>query len=304
MPEWDADVMVDETLVRALLDEQFPELEGSTARLLAEGWDNAVWLVEEQWAFRFPRREIAVPLLAREIAIAPRLAPLVPVPIPTPTFLGQPGPLYPWPFVGGSFIPGREAGDAGLHEDERDVLAAQLGAFLRVLHSPEVAETADPDRILATDPLRRADMSLRVQRTRDRLAKLERRGLWSAPDAVETILASAELLPPAEASSLVHGDLHFRHLLVDGGELTGVIDWGDMCRADPSVDLLLSWSYFGPSERSALVDAYGPISDERLLRARVLAIFICAILAEYGTHEGLASITNESLAGLERALVD
>ena len=60
MPEWDAEIVVDEALVRVLLAEQFPELDASSARLLGEGWDNSVWVVEERWAFRFPRREIAI----------------------------------------------------------------------------------------------------------------------------------------------------------------------------------------------------------------------------------------------------
>jgi aminoglycoside phosphotransferase (APT) family kinase protein len=49
VPDWDADVAIDASLVRALLEEQFPELDASSARLLAEGWDNAVWVVEERW---------------------------------------------------------------------------------------------------------------------------------------------------------------------------------------------------------------------------------------------------------------
>ena len=68
MPEWDADFDVDEALARSLIEEQFPRLDASSARLVGSGWDNAVWLVEEKWAFRFPRREIAVPLVARELA--------------------------------------------------------------------------------------------------------------------------------------------------------------------------------------------------------------------------------------------
>jgi hypothetical protein len=70
--EWDADVELDARLVRALLAEQYPDLDASSARLLAEGWDNAVWVVEERLAFRFPRREIAVPLVARELGVCPR----------------------------------------------------------------------------------------------------------------------------------------------------------------------------------------------------------------------------------------
>ena len=42
MPEWDAEVEVDGTLVRALLAEQFPELDADSARRHGEGWDNSV----------------------------------------------------------------------------------------------------------------------------------------------------------------------------------------------------------------------------------------------------------------------
>ena len=84
VPEWDPDVEIDEALVRALLADQFSELDATSARLLGEGWDNSVWVVEEEWAFRFPRRAIAIPGVERELAVLPRLAPLLPVPIPSP----------------------------------------------------------------------------------------------------------------------------------------------------------------------------------------------------------------------------
>ncbi len=54
MPEWDAEVVVDEELVRALLGEQFPGLDASSARLLGEGWDNSVWVVEEHVGVPLP----------------------------------------------------------------------------------------------------------------------------------------------------------------------------------------------------------------------------------------------------------
>jgi hypothetical protein len=36
----------------------------------------------------------------------------------------------------------------------------------------------------------------------------------------------------------------------------------------------------------------------------VLAIFLCAVLALYGTHEGMDSVKREALAGLDRALAN
>ena len=114
MPEWDAEVTVDGVLVRSLLSEQFPELDARSARLLGEGWDNSVWVVEESWAFRFPRRAIAIPGVEREISVLPRLAPLLPAPIPEPRFVGTPSERFPWPFFGAPLLAGREPADADL----------------------------------------------------------------------------------------------------------------------------------------------------------------------------------------------
>ena len=137
MPEWDAEVVVDEALVRALLAEQFPELDASSVRLLGEGWDNSVWVVEDMWTFRFPRRGIAIPGVERELVVLPRLAPLLPVPVPEPRFVGVPSERFPWPFFGAALLGGLEVADAGLSEDARSELGAELGRFLRGLHDIE-----------------------------------------------------------------------------------------------------------------------------------------------------------------------
>ena len=98
-------------------------------------------------------------------------------------------------------------------------------------------------------------------------------------------------------------DLHFRHLLVNGCAASGVIDWGDVCRADPAIDLPLFWSFVPSEGRSAFLDAYGPVNETQLLRARVLSIQLCAVLAHYGHDEGQAEILRAALDGLERVLV-
>jgi aminoglycoside phosphotransferase (APT) family kinase protein len=295
--EWSADVTVDEPLVRRLIAGQFPEVELATLRPFAEGWDNAVWLVDERWAFRFPRRRIAIPGVERELAVLPALAPRLPVGIPAPVFAGRPALGYPWPFFGAELLPGVEAGDAALDDEARVRLAPALGGFLRVLHDAEV------DDALPIDPNRRSDTPYRVKMTVDRIAELEQEGVWHAPPTVAELFAQAEALPATTDAVLCHGDLHFRHLLVDSsGTLTGVIDWGDLCRADPAIDLSLLWSFFPPAGRAAFLDAYGELRDDQLVRARLLAVNLCVILAAYGHHEGMAGVKREALEGLERAL--
>ena len=307
MPQWDADVVVSEELVRGLLAEQFPELDSDSARPLAEGWDNSVWLVEDRLAFRFPRRAVAAPLVEREVAVLPRLAPLLPVRVPEPVCIGLPSDRYPWAFFGCPLLPGRELAEAGLADEDRIEVGAALGRFLRVLHASETLEVADPDRTLPVDPNHRADMAVRVGRTREQLAALARVGMWSAPPTVEHVLDDAERLParaaPGSQQALCHGDLHLRHALVDGGALSGVIDWGDVCVADPAVDLVLYWSFLPPGGRAAFVAEYGEVGPDGLLRARILGLFLCAILALYARDVGNASLEREALAGLDRVLV-
>jgi aminoglycoside phosphotransferase (APT) family kinase protein len=282
-------VTVDEPLARRLLHAQFPELAGAPIRLLSEGWDSTVFLVDETWAFRFPRREIVVPALEVELAILPRLAPALPVAVPVATHVGRPGEGFPWPWSGAPLIPGAEATGTG----DRGALAPQLARALRALHAADVGP-------LRRDLNARADMQRRVPFTRERLAEI--RELWTAP--VDRILEAAEGLSAPGASAVCHGDLHFRHLIVERGELRGLIDWIDICFDDPAIDLQLYWSFFEPAERKGFAAAYGPLDEATLLRARVIALFLNAMLLQYGTAEGHTEVAREARASLERTVLD
>jgi aminoglycoside phosphotransferase (APT) family kinase protein len=120
MPEATPERTVDEKLVRRLLAEQFPGLGIVSLAPFAEGFDNVLWLVNGGQVFRFPRREAALPGLAREIALLPHLAGLVPVPVPRPEWVGRPSEGFPWPFFGSRLLPGRESSEAGLDDEARE----------------------------------------------------------------------------------------------------------------------------------------------------------------------------------------
>jgi aminoglycoside phosphotransferase (APT) family kinase protein len=300
MHEWSPELVVDEALARRLIATSFPDVDPGRLTLLAQGWDNALWIGDDGWAFRFPQRELGVRGLEREIEVLPRLAPLLPLPIPGPILLGAASGDYPWPYFGFRLLPGREAAVAALDDDARVRLARPLAAFLRALHDLGTRAVANLE--LPLDPLGRGDPAVRVPRIRQRLVELEQMGLGPAAEAFEPLLAAAIALPPSRETVLVHGDLHARHVLVDpDGAPTGVIDWGDLCLADPSVDLSIIWSLLSPPARRAFEATYGPIDDATHVRARMLAVHLCATLAAYGRVEALPALERESLAGLERA---
>jgi aminoglycoside phosphotransferase (APT) family kinase protein len=246
MPEATPERTLDEKLVRRLLAEKFPGLEIASLAPFAEGFDNVIWLVNGEQVFRFPRREAALPGVAREIALLAHLAALVPVPVPRPEWVGRPSERFPWPFFGGRLLPGRESSEAGLEAEARAALAEPLGRFLRALHSPATLAGLPGAEALPYDPAGRSDMNLRVRRARAAFGDLQRLRLWSPTSTVLEQLALARGLPAPQERVLVHGDLHFRHLLVEGRSLTRVIDWGDLCLGAPAMDLQIAGSFFPP----------------------------------------------------------
>jgi aminoglycoside phosphotransferase (APT) family kinase protein len=282
VPEWDAELVVDAALARRLVAGQFPDFADAPLALLSEGWDNTVWRSGE-WVFRFPRRAVVVPGLRREIAVLPGLE--LPLAVPRPELIGEPAEGFPFPWCGARFLPGREP--LGLSEAQRDRLGRPLAEFLRALH-------AQPAGGLPVDANARADMARRVPMLRAALAELNE-------PAPEDVLSAALELPPSAPRGLAHGDLHLRHLLVDdAGAPTAVIDWIDVCRGDPGIDLPLYWCLLTPSAREDFRAAY-PVTDEQLLRGRVLALFLCAILARYARDVGDRALEAEALAGLRRS---
>jgi aminoglycoside phosphotransferase (APT) family kinase protein len=318
--QWQAEVDVTPRLAADLIRDQFPDVGASQVAVLATGWDNVAFLVDGQWLFRFPRRAVAVPGAQREIAVLPRLAPRLPLPIPDPQFIGQPSARYPWPFFGARLLPGRELSDSGLPDSRRSAAAVAVGHFLRLLHDPGVVAAVD-GADLPVDPMQRASAPVRAGKARDVLDRLVHRGIWPGDSHLSQFLDQAErpaagtgsaaqvAAAPEPASGrgplvVCHGDLHVRHLLVDrDGAATGVIDWGDLCLADPAVDLSIAYFGFAGQARADLLSAYGrPVGPQRELAARAVAVSLAASLAEYAADDGRPQLLQECVAGLRRAV--
>ena len=84
--------------------------------------------------------------------------------------------------------------------------------------------------------------------------------------------------------------------------MSGVIDWIDICRGDPGIDLGVYWSFVPREGRAGFAAEYGPIEPDTLLRARVLALFLCATLAVWGRAQRDAALERGSVAALDRAV--
>src|SRR5262249_40103269 len=94
----DAEIPIDATTVHALLRAQMPDLADGRIAVLAEGWDTMPFRLGDDLLVRLPRRAIVGTQIVNEHVWLPRLAPLLPLPIPAPVRMGAPHADYPWPW--------------------------------------------------------------------------------------------------------------------------------------------------------------------------------------------------------------
>ena len=283
--------------MRELIAAEFPSLAPVRAELLGYGWDNAAFLVNGEYVFRFPRRTIAVPLIRSELAALPRIAPILPVPIPVPSFAGSPSTGYPWPFAGYSLLCGTPLDAKRPSARERALLAPALGSFLRALHgAPTHAAAAS---VLGGDVIGRLDHAKRLPQARTRFADAAAAGVFADGDVFITAM---ERLAPSDApptAVVVHGDLYARHLLVDdAGALAGVIDWGDIHLGDPALDLAAAKLVLPVSELDAFRAHYGSIDATTWDRATYRAIHHAALELAYGIDRNDRDLVDAALFAL------
>jgi aminoglycoside phosphotransferase (APT) family kinase protein len=305
MSEWKPERVVDPDRARRLIEHQFPQLGPVAPVPVGSGWDNAVFQINGGWYFRFPQRQIAVAGVHREMQCLPILSNLL-TGIARPEFLGQPEADFPWPFFGYRPIPGQELCAVDLSAKHRQFLARPVAQFLRKLHAAPIAQSVGP--LLPADPLGRLDFSKRLAQTRERFARRKARYGTALPlvaDQVDRVLdptANWERLAP---TAVAHGDFHFRHLILSGdAHLAGVIDWGDLHRNDPAVDLQIAWSLFPSVARREFWAEYGAVSEAQLTQSRALALFLALILFEYATEEKLDGVRREAGRSLEYLVQD
>ena len=290
-----AEVDVDETMVRRLLEEQCPDLAPLPLAPLASGWDNAVFRLGEDLLVRLPRRAASAPLVEHEQRWLPMLAPHLPLPIPTPVRAGRPSEAvgYPWSWSVCPWFPGSIAGVRP--PDDLEDAARTLGAFVGALQAVPASPDVPPNPFRGV-PLaeRDASMRARVEQLGDLVDGPRVLSRWNELSAVPSWTGAPRWL---------HGDLHPANVLVHDGRLSAVIDFGDLTAGDPASDLFAAWLLFPPLLRPTFRETVGGIDDDTWLRAEGWALLMSiAYLANSADNPLMTSIGRTALDELtERA---
>ena len=291
---WTPERVVDADEARALIAAAGWDLELRSIEPLGQGFDNTAFVVDGAWVVRFPRRQVAAPLLLSEVALLPWLAPRVPLAVPVPCLVGQPSERFAWTFPGYRLLAGRTASAADLRDDRRLAAAPVVARFLAALHALPIDEARA--RGATGDLFAKLDVVPRIARARRDLAAAEGRGLVDAAalDRLEPVFAAAATVDARRPAALVHGDLYAQHVLVDAaGAPTAVIDWGDVHVGDPALDLAFAWLFLPPAGRAAFRAAYGPIDDDTWRLARFRAVCHLAVDLVYAVEAGEPDLSRE-----------
>jgi aminoglycoside phosphotransferase (APT) family kinase protein len=296
---WEPEQLVEPEKALRLIQEQFPELNAKEIFFLGAGWDNTAYLINQKWIFRFPRRQISVPLLQAEIQTLPKLALRLPTPIPTPQWIGKPTPEFTWPFAGYPILPGITACHANLTNEERISLAVPIAQFLKALHAVPI--TILSETTIFGDNLGRIDPASIIERIKPVFDDLEKLHLLENRDKLERIIDRAILLPRPELTKLVHGDFYLRHILLnDEHHLAGVIDWGDIHVGNEAIDLAIAHAFLPKEAHAAFKEAYGPITDRTWQLAELRAIYSSAYILLFGHHKPDPDLMREGSRSLHQ----
>lgn len=271
-------VRIDEALVRRLLAAQFPEWAGLPVTKLPAGNDNRSFRLGETMLARLPSHARYAAQAHKEQRWLPLLAPHLPLPIPAPLAIGAPGEGYPWPWQVLAWIDGETAAAAPPSDLTR--FALDLANFLAALQRIDASDgpAAGPHSFWRGGPLATYDAE-----TRAAIAALGERIDAAAATAMwEAALTARWTGPPV----WFHGDVAPGNLLVQGGRLAAVIDFGCCGVGDPACDLVIAWTCLDEAARAAFRAAL-PLDEACWARARGWALWkaLIVLAGRAGAHE-------------------
>jgi aminoglycoside phosphotransferase (APT) family kinase protein len=235
---------IDVALVQRLVTAQFPQWADLPIRPVERsGWDNRTFHLGQSMTVRLPSAAAYAPQVQKEHEWLPRLAPLLPLAIPVPLAMGEPADGYPWRWSIYQWLDGEPAA-SGRITDLRE-FATRLAEFLVALQRIDASGGPAPG---PHNFYRGGSLTIYDAETRQAIAALD----GSIDTDAVTAVWDAALGATWHGSPVwLHGDVAAGNLLVDGGRLSAVIDFGSSGVGDPACDLSIAWTFFGGESRDA-----------------------------------------------------
>jgi aminoglycoside phosphotransferase (APT) family kinase protein len=269
MPNIDM-VRINVALVRQLIATQFPEWADLPIKPVEySGWDNRTFHLGEHMTVRLPSSADYSKQVEMEQYWLPKLAPKLPLPIPTPLAMGKSSEEYPWHWSIYNWLDGNTASIDRINNLGQ--FATALAEFLVALQHCDA--TGGPIAG-AHNFYRGGNLTIYDAETRQAIAILgDKIDVDTVTELWNEALVSTWTSPPV----WVHGDIAIGNLLVKNGQLSAIIDFGQLCIGDPACDLVIAWTFFDEESRDIFRTAI-PLDSATWARSRGWALWKALIV--------------------------
>lgn len=267
-------VPIDVSLVRRLIDSQFPQWANLPIKPVAfSGWDNRTFHLGTEMTVRLPSAAFYALQVEKEQCWLPYLAPHLTLAIPSPIAKGEPAEGYLWQWSIYRWIDGQTVSLERVKD--LSLFAEDLAKFLLELQTIDTAggPLAGEHSFYRGGPLITYDAE--VQEAIKILAK------QTDTTTLSSIWSEALAQTWQKDPVWVHGDIAVGNLLIQGGRLSAVIDFGQLAIGDPACDLVIAWTFLTAQSREVFRRILQP-DNATWARAREWALWkaliVCAAL--------------------------
>jgi len=263
-------VQITDKLVKSLVLQQFPQYKSlPLQKVNSTGTVNAIYKLGDELCIRLPMTAWANDSLQTEFNVLPIISKSVSITVPNIIEKGHPSSDFPFNWAIYNWIPGAIYNNAHAHISETET-AKTLAKFIQELrmintekHHPKAGRL----------PLQQLDEATTT-------AISNCKGDIDTESALQLWQKLLTLAPWDNKPVWIHADLLKPNLLVYGGKLSAIIDFGSAGIGDPAFDIVPAWATLTSKSRQLFKNLLA-VDNDTWLRAKAYALHQAVLIIPY-----------------------
>ena len=217
-------------LGKKIIIERYPEFNNCSFTEDNRGWDNFVIKIDDEYIFRFPKRDSSFRTIEMENNVLKHLNILLPVNIKVPEFIYK-NLENDYPFVGYKMIKGKFLSEKlynSFSNKEKDSFIKNMMIFINILHSIEI----DSIKLDVVDAL--SNYQYRYNEFKEKCFEYFDNKLKDKTNTLFNNYFNDKNMQMFR-KTIIHGDLSTDHIIITDTGI-GIIDFGDTRVFDNAYD--------------------------------------------------------------------
>lgn len=227
--------------IKNLIQKEFLLLEIFAIVKTGEGMHNDAYLVNDQYIFRFPKKQGDKQRLTKEILLLPELKGILNIAVPEFEFIPASMNFAGYKIISGKFLSKESYG--AFNRKEKEVFLKEMAAFLTMLHATALKNIQEAGLEIRDYENEYSEDFEQVKKiVFPTLSANEKEAIEYQFKTYLGIKKNFDYTPV-----LLHNDFSPDHILLDKdtNQLRGVIDFGEAAIGDPDYDLFYLYGDMG-----------------------------------------------------------